>query len=158
LRFCNSCSAQFPDSVSRCVHCGGRLQAELARKRRPDAPEQLVKGMHFLARRQPAKARRLLEALQDAGVNFVPVGKGGSRQVDVRYGSSGYYASIEIYVDPDDFERASEIEQRVLRETLPEPPGGFRPPSRTSDVCPACDTPLSPDASQCPECGLFFPE
>jgi hypothetical protein len=99
-----------------------------------------------------------LKALRESGVKFVPVGKGGSRQVNIRYGSSGHFASIEVYVDPDDFERASAIEQRVLRETLPDPPGGFPRSSGTSDVCPACEAPLSADATSCPDCGLSFPD
>ena len=29
---------------------------------------------------------------------------------------------------------------------------------REAEACPACATPMSPDAAECPECGLVFVE
>jgi hypothetical protein len=61
---------------------------------------------------------------------------------------------VNIYVQPKDVERACQIEQRLLQETLPDLPSKLE--SLASDVgtCPACGFRLGPRASTCPDCGL----
>ncbi len=158
MRYCHSCNAQLPDSFARCVHCGGPLRSQPGASQRAARSRGSLDGLCFLARRHPSRARPLLEALREAGIHFVPVGDGGARRVDVPSGSHGEHARLDVYVLPDDLERASAIEQRVLRSSLPSLPPDYEPAAEPGDRCPACGTRLSGAPDVCGDCGLHFPD
>jgi hypothetical protein len=110
-------------------------------------------ALRLLARRQPLKAVSLLEALSAAGIDFTVVAEGGTRHVDIRRGSYGQHAAIEVYVDAEQLAEAEAVlreELAHLTEGLPEPvecePGD----------CPACGSHVPEVAAECPDCGLVF--
>jgi hypothetical protein len=103
--------------------------------------------------RRPAEIQDLVDALEQAGVRLVLADDSQVRMQG--RGGIGQFTGLYVFVHPQDLERAREIEQRQLRETLPDLPedGAVAP-----DGCPACGAPLTEGAAECAECGLAFPE
>ncbi len=157
MRLCRSCNAQFPDTYLQCIHCGGSLS-----EGEPAVPEahrdEVPPDYQYLTERQPSGARELLGALSEAGIEFIPVGDDGIRDVDWYHGSSGHCASIAVYVKPADFERAFQVEQSFLNGRMPSGPARSQQGPIDPNACPACGAILSSTPSECLDCGLVFPE
>jgi DNA-directed RNA polymerase subunit RPC12/RpoP len=154
VQYCHSCDAQFPDLFRKCQHCGRRLLDKPRHESLQNAPKSALEGLCLIARRHPSRTLTLLQALQRAGIEFVPVADGGSHRVNWHHGSSGHQAFVDIYVQPKDVERACQIEQRLLQETLPDLPSELGRFALDAGNCPACGFRLAPRASACPDCGL----
>jgi hypothetical protein len=112
--------------------------------------------MVLLASMDPFESRRLLDRLAEAGIPFAVVNDEAARRVS--RGRAGGFAGVNILVPLDQHTAAGEIQQAVLRESLPGLAEDFEPPSDGAEVCPACATPLAGDAQRCEECGLEFPD
>ena len=154
MRYCHECDAQFPDEHAKCLHCGRRLRREPAVQSSAQPGAAVPNAFRLLARRQPLKAVSLLEALSAAGIDFTVVAEGGTRHVDIRRGSYGQHAAIEVYVAAEQLAEAEAVlrdELAHLTQGLPEPvecePGD----------CPACGSHVPEPAAECPDCGLVFP-
>jgi hypothetical protein len=105
--------------------------------------------------RRTAELEPLVEALEAAGLRYVLA---DDSQVRIRgSGGIGQFAGIYVFVHRDDLEHAREIEQRQLRETLPDLPPEDEAPA-SPDGCPACGERLAEDAAECEACGLVFPD
>lgn len=111
----------------------------------------------LLATLHPFEVGPLLERLEDAGIacdlrnDDEAAAAGRSAR---RAGATG----VHVFVAAGDLARASEIHQALIVESLPDLPEGFDPSAQDAAACPACQTPLAPDAGSCAECGLEFPE
>jgi hypothetical protein len=153
MRYCPRCNAQFPDEHRKCIHCGGRLRDAPP----ADSPEQTdaaaPEGFHFLDRRQPSKAVPLLEALSAAGIGCTVVTEDGVEYADMRWGSFGRHAAIEIYVDAEQLAEAEAIIRDELAPLMEELPDSVE---YEPGHCPACGYPVSEQATECPDCGLGF--
>lgn len=104
--------------------------------------------------RRPAELQELVDALEQAGVRLVLA---DDSQVRIRgSGGEGLFSGLYVFVHPEDLARAREIEQRQLRETLPDLPE--EDAAAASDGCPACGEPLAESAAECEACGLVFPD
>ena len=155
MKYCHTCNAQFPDEHRRCLHCRGRLGTRPAARAAPSAAEgPQAPEFVLLARREPAKAVSLLEALQAEGIAFEVIGDGGTDRVNAFFGSSGAHAAVEVHVHPGDLDRAHALTQAELSPLLAEPAHDFS----ESGACPGCGQRLSDRATECPKCGLCFPE
>jgi len=58
------------------------------------------------------------------------------------------------WVRPEDLDRAGEIDRMIFAhvdESVRE-----QEPATGDETCPACSSPLAPDALECPDCGLSF--
>jgi len=154
MRYCHACDVQFPDEYDKCLHCGRRLRHELPVHSGAESAAAVPDDLCLLTRREPLNAVSLLEALSAAGIDFTLVAEGGTEHVNLRHGSYGRHAAIEIYVAVDQVGEAEAVlrdELAPLTEGLPEPvecePGH----------CPACGSHLPELATECPDCGLVFP-
>jgi hypothetical protein len=104
--------------------------------------------------RRPAELAPLVEALEGAGVRYVLA---DDSQVRIRgSGGVGQFSGLYVFVHQNDLDRAREIEQRQLRESLPDLPEDGA--ARDEGACPACGEPLAESAAECGSCGLEFPE
>jgi len=146
MRHCPTCDAQFPDEQEACLHCGGALEEESAA------------GLLLLASLDPFESRPLLERLTEHGIPFAVLNDQQARARVVGRGRPGSLAGVNVFVRSDDHARALEIQQRLVRESLPDLPPDYAPEGAHSDGCPACGTELAPDAQSCAECGLEFPD
>lgn len=116
MRYCHRCDAQFAEGFSQCLHCGGVLEGEARGASRDQSIEEALRGYCLLGRLPPREAYALLEALDRAGVGFVPVADGGAQRVDWLHGSFGHEAFVEVYVRHEDLESAAAVERSVFGE------------------------------------------
>lgn len=106
--------------------------------------------MEALTSVPPADAARLLPALAEAGIDFVPVADGSAAEI---VGGAGHDARVTVFVATEDADRARSIESRLLGDGT-----GVAFLEAADEACPACGTPLDAAAEACEECGLEFPE
>lgn len=149
MPYCPACDARFPDGVSRCAHCDGRLRAEPPGG--GGATAALPEGFSILASRHPAEVGRLLEALARAGVEYLPRAE-GSADADAFTGGAGHEALVHVFVSEVDRERAIDIDRALFPELYPDAV------AFEADRCPACGAGLASNAVECADCGLAFPE
>jgi hypothetical protein len=146
LRHCPACDAQFPDDQAACLHCGASLA------------EEPTEGLVLLASLDPFESRALLERLAEAQIPFAVLNDQEARLRAAGRGRPGSFAGVNVFVPLDAHPRASALHQRLVRESLPDLPEDFAPETGDPDACPACASPLAPDAQSCAECGLEFPD
>jgi len=156
MRYCHPCDCQFPDEQELCLHCGAPLHDAPRLPGDQDRDPASIEGMLLLASMDPFESRRLLDRLDEAGIHFAVINDETARKI--LSGRVGRYAGVNILVPPDQHAAAREIQQRMVRESLPDLPEDFEPTPDGAEVCPACSTPLASDAQCCEECGLEFPE
>lgn len=156
MRYCHPCDCQFPDEQELCLHCGASLHDAPRLPGDEDRDTAPTEGMLLLASMDPFEARRLLDRLDEEGIHFTVINDDAARRLSG--GRVGGYNGVNVFVPPDQHAAAREIQQRVLRESLPDLPEDFEPTPDGAEVCPACSTPLASDAQACEECGLEFPE
>jgi hypothetical protein len=156
MRYCHPCDCQFPDEQESCLHCGAPLHDEPRTATGEAGDADSIEGLVLLTSMDPFESRRLLDRLAEAGIRFAVVNDEAARRVSRR--RTGGFAGVNILVTPDQHAAASEIQQRVLRESLPDLPEDFEPAPDGAESCPACSAPLAGDAQCCDECGLEFPD
>ena len=158
LRYCHACDCQFPDEDEVCLHCGARLYAAPSTPGVDDGEEDPSAGYVLLTVLDPFESRRLLDRLAEAGIRFAVLSDQSASARAALQGRRGATVGVNVFVPPEDKERASELQQQVLRESLPDLSPDFDASAAGADVCPACSSPLSGDAASCSECGLEFPD
>lgn len=145
MRHCESCDCQLPDESRSCPHCDRPL----------GEPSLDDESLVLIASLDAFESRRLLDRLTEAEIPFLVLSDADARR-RVQGGARGF-AGVNVFVPAEQRTRAREIQQEVLRESLPDLPEDFVPPPDGAETCPACATPLAQDAEQCAECGLEFP-
>ena len=158
MHFCHSCDCQYPDEFEACLVCESPLHPA---PRNGDAgaivssaPEQWA----VVAQVTPFDAARLLDHLVVAKIPFSLAGHEDRRLAPLLRSAATRPGGLWVLVPRSEHARAFQIEQRLLVETLPDLPEGFDPTAFDASRCPACDTPMEPEASRCDECGLEIPE
>lgn len=111
----------------------------------------------LLATLHPFEVTPLLERLDEAGIAYDMRNDDEAAAAGRAVRSAGA-TGVHVFVSPGDLARAAEIHQALIVESLPDLPEGFDPSAHDAAACPACQTPLAPDAGSCAECGLEFPE
>lgn len=150
MRYCEACDCQIPGEHERCLHCGGPLGEQAAEG------EGEGEEMVLLASLDAFESRRLLDRLTEAGIPFAVVSDEAARRLS--RARTGGFSGVNVLVPVGEREAASQIQQAMLRESLPDLPDDFVPQVEGSDACPACSAPLAQDAQECAECGLEFPD
>jgi hypothetical protein len=158
VRFCHACDCQFPDEDEVCLHCGARLHAAPSAPSAGGDDEDPSAGYVLLTVLDPFEAPRLLDRLAEAGIPFAVLSDQSAQARVALHGRRGATVGVNVFVPPEERERASELQQQVLRESLPDLSPDFDASAGGADVCPACSSPLSGDAASCSECGLEFPD
>jgi len=159
FQICPSCEAEFTMAVSVCSDCGAELVS-------PDSmpaaePEEFPPiGDLSLVRVSPLAWMRLLsEQLSDAGIPH-RVERGTPEAADGEGASEkfGFETVYGTYVLPDDYEEAAVLDGELFARL--EAAAGEESEVEVGEgqECPACETPLPEGESECPECGLHFPD
>jgi hypothetical protein len=167
VRVCVDCEEEYRPDVTQCADCGGALQDRYENDEGDDdsdptpavvapeaeADEPLVLA-HAIA--TSASARELVplaDGLLQAGIEFRIVAREGEGEDRPR----GYELRVR---DVDRGEALEEVAELVgpgagvtlLALTIPA--RGAEDDAETEMLCPGCDTPLDPSATECSECGL----
>ena len=152
LKRCPECGEDFLPTAERCSDCGVplRLAAELEAADAPGEALPDVSQLVLIRAEGPAWVEALADALREAGipsrVEIIDPERHG-----IRSGVTG--SACGLFVREADAARAREIDARVQRAQIPDLPGEA---ADEAEGCPACGHAAPPDASECPDCGLFF--
>jgi hypothetical protein len=152
LKRCPECGEDFLPAVETCSDCGVplRLVSELSGA---DGATGLaeVGGLVLIRAEGPAWIEALADRLRTEGVPS-RVAIIDPERHGIRSGVSG--SACGLFVREADAARAREIDLQVQQEQIPDlPPAGGE---GEVEGCPACGHPAPPEASECPDCGLFF--
>jgi hypothetical protein len=145
---CPSCGDEFVSTALRCPVCDVALVAGGAA---PAGPEVLASGDLVPLRSDTAAwIESLADDLAEAGIPCrVEI---AAKQPDrARAGPA-----VVLLVRREDLPRARQVDAEVLRRQVPDLAEHLEVGPGESDACPACGTPLAPDALECGECGLGF--
>jgi predicted amidophosphoribosyltransferase len=147
VRYCPECDQEFRPHVERCSDCGGPLEdqfgdAEGAASEAAARPHGALPPGDYLPLLHRSSAAALEPYAAGLGQAAIPF------KVEARPG----YGGFDLKVRAEDGPQVAQL----LADTL-----GEGPAHETADLaagreghCPACETPLSPGATECPECGL----
>jgi hypothetical protein len=161
-KVCPSCGVEYVQSALRCADCDVDLEAgsidplaEMPRRSSPSLPP--AKDLVCLRTGTPYELEALAEALANEGISSRIDGAAADGSIpNPRRRSFGLGASVGIFVREEDVERSAPIVQEFLADSLGQPLGDGPAVGSELDACPACVTPLPPDAERCAECGLEF--
>jgi hypothetical protein len=149
---CPECGEDFLHTATVCSDCGVplRLAAELAGS--PAGAGQELAGELVLLRAEgPAWIEALAERLRAADIPS-RVEIIDPERFKARSGVSG--TACGLFVRPADLARARAVDAAVQREQIPDLPEEAG--EGESEGCPACGAAVAPEASECPDCGLFL--
>ena len=77
------------------------------------------------------------------------------KRFGARSGLAG--SACGLFVREADVARAREIDAIVEREQIPDLPGAAPTEGEgEGEACPACSHPITPDTTECPDCGLHL--
>lgn len=148
VRYCPECDQEFRPHVERCSDCGGPLEDQFeglegagseAPAGRPVVSLSPHDTVALLHRSTAAALEPLAAALGRAAIPF---------RVDPRPG----YGGFDLKVRPEDAPQAAQALAETLGPELAQE--GLDAPEGREGHCPACDGPVPPHATECPECGL----
>jgi hypothetical protein len=169
VRVCVECKEEYRPEVTRCADCGGALQDRYendegddesdpapeaaAPEAQAEAEEPLVLA-HAIA--TSASARELVplaDGLLEAGIEFRIVareveGEGRPRGYELQVPDADRGKAIEAVADLVGSEGGVTLLALTIRARGPEED------AESELLCPGCDTPVDPSATECPECGL----
>lgn len=158
-QLCPSCKGEFTLAVSVCSDCGAELVSPDSVS--PDEPDEFPPIAELcLIRVAPlAWTRVLSEHLSDAGIAH-RVERGAGEELDEEEAREkfGFEVVYGVYVLPDDQEEAVILDSELLGTQSLAEDGDEEPGAASGARCPACEAPLEAQASECSECGLFFPD
>lgn len=158
MRFCHSCDCQYPDEMEVCFVCDGPLRDVPREGGSSDAAGWSPEQWAVVAQVTPFDAARLLDALVEESIPFALAPHDDRRLAALVRSGAARPGALWVLVPRREHPRAFAIEQRLLVESLPDLPEGFDPHAFDASRCPACETPMEPDAIRCEECGLEIPE
>lgn len=147
---CPECGEDFLATATVCSDCGVplRLAAELEGA---GAGPALEGELVLLRAEGPAWIEQLADRLRAADIPS-RVEIIDPERFKARSGVSG--TACGLFVRPGDLARAREIDAAVQREQIPDLPESAS--EGESEGCPACGAAVAPEASECPDCGLFL--
>lgn len=148
-KICPDCTAEYYPQIEKCADCGTRLlfpeEHRAALEKRKRTEEQEVNNAVAVREGDLNWMSELKAVLLDAGIPCRLHTDSGCRK--------GCCSDTwRLKVSPQDLERAQECIEEYLMELDPE----FRTARELlgEGKCPACGTPVAPEVSTCPDCGL----
>jgi len=155
---CPECRSEYRLEVLRCVDCDVELVhiSELP----PEGPDALAdfppaSELECVRVAPLAWIRALSDALQEAGVpHRVQPARAEDAPEGQRPDIFGDVGLFGLYLRAEDLEPARELDGLISARLLPEEAPDLA--DGEDDACPACGTLLSPEAVECPDCGLQF--
>jgi ribosomal protein L40E len=152
-KVCPRCGEEYVHTAERCVECDVPLGLEAP----PDAPAFEMPPVEELVELRNAEVpwiEGLAQALAEAGI---PSRVDLLRREDDTVQSRGLGAiRCKIFVRREDGPEATRIDAEFARTQVPDLPDANAGEWRAGDDCPACGATLTPDAVECPDCGLAF--
>lgn len=158
MRFCHSCDCQYPDEFEACLVCESPLHPAPRDGGAGATASWMPEQWGLLAQVTPFDAARLLDQLVAESIPFSLAGHDDRRLATLLRSGAARPGALWVLVPRSEHARAYQIEQRLLVATLPDLPEGFDPTAFDASRCPACETPMEPEALRCDECGLEIPE
>ncbi len=150
FQICPSCKGEFTLAVSRCTECDVDLVApDEAGGNFPPASELLC------IRIGPVPwIQALSDGLEEREIvhRVEPVDPAEAPEAVDLFGKVELFG---LYVDESGEAVARHLDGALAAQALPE--AQVEPlPEGDVESCPACETPLAADATECPDCGLAF--
>jgi hypothetical protein len=156
MKVCPRCGEEYVLTASTCAECGVALGFEGPAPGGAPALE-LPAAADLVAVRHAEVSwiEGLAAALADAGV---PSRVELPTEADHRRVQGAGMGAIRctLYVRPADAATAARVDADFARTQVPDLPDETDAGWGEAEVCPGCETPLDPDAAECPECGLAF--
>lgn len=156
-RVCPACRTEYTRMATRCADCDVELvHADVVAEEDAQVEDLPPASALRCVRVAPiAWIRALSEGLQHGGVphRVEPAGADDAPEGQ-RVEAFGNVQLFGLYVREADTDAAREIDGSIAARILPEEAPALA--EGEEDACPACATPLAPDATECPDCGLGF--
>ncbi len=154
--FCPECRGEYLASALECVDCGVPLVP--AHELGASAADALPPASELTCIRAASVgwAQALSERLARSGISHRIQAVGDDEEDDSVRRQPSHRLPYGVYVRPEDAEAAAAIDEAFFREQIPDLPEEHELSGapEAADGCPACGEPASPDAAECPSCGL----
>jgi hypothetical protein len=156
-RFCPVCRSEYTRVATRCLDCDVDLveadelppEGEQAEAFPPASELECVRVAPI------DWIRALSGALQQGGVpHRVEPASAGEAPEGQRPDVFGDAQLFGLYVECEQVPPAREVDALIAARLLPEEAPALA--EGEEETCPACGTALTPDAIECPDCGLSF--
>ncbi|HEY8494142.1 MAG TPA: hypothetical protein VIN04_09635, partial [Myxococcota bacterium] len=158
MKICPRCGEEYVLAASVCADCGVPLGFEGPAAAEPDGATELPPASELVPLRHAEVGwiEGLAAALAEAGVpSRVELPDEDDVRGRVQRAGTGAIRCT-LYVRPEDAEVAARVDAEFTRTQVPDLPEDAASAWSEADACPGCQTPLAPDAVECPECGLAF--
>lgn len=155
-KHCPACREEYTPTTDRCVDCDVALvhEEELGPEEEPEALPP-VEELSCVRVAPVAWIRALSEALQERGVGHRVQ---DARAADAPEGQSpGVFGNVRLFglwVQEADLEEAAALDGLLAARLAPHEAPALE--GHEEESCPACGTPLTAHAVECPDCGLAF--
>jgi hypothetical protein len=149
IKICPECKTEYFPHIERCADCGSvLLTPEEIKKTEEDKKRCMEKSLEnsVVVREGSLNwMNELYNVLIDSSISGVVNSDAGCKK-----GCCG--DTYRLLVSSQDAEKANERIEEYCAELHPELQASREMMSRCK--CPACGSPVSPDAVECPDCGL----
>lgn len=152
MRWCLSCNIEVPERLPLCPTCHAETSDLPLPIGRPPEGFDLARidlgGTRWIV--------SLSKRLSAAGIeHWIDYEQQPSSYLKGNFARDVY---VELLTHARDADRAHEVRELLLLETVPDIPEGYSSPDQAGENCPACGQRLDQSATECPACGLSFPE
>jgi RNA polymerase subunit RPABC4/transcription elongation factor Spt4 len=150
-RHCSQCLVGYAPTTRICPTCNVPLvsEAELGDRaiRVPEGSSAVPTAelVHIPVTGEIPHVQAVSDELLRAGI---------SHRIGPPPGVQGGTETFAVFVRREDLARAIELEQRLLRRSLPDIPTDFDPSSHSASACPACGESVNEAELECASCGL----
>ncbi len=154
FKICPSCNDEFTLAAVECEECGVPLVYPGSEPAEEASEFPGVEDLRCVRVGPLPWTRALSEALGEAGIAHRV--EHDTRSEEEGGAPEGRFGGLDLYgtwVTHEDYDDAKEIDEGIFTGVDPDEEVAE---SEGDDVCPACQTPLAPDAMECADCGLSF--
>jgi len=153
-KICPRCGEEYVATAEICAECGVPLGSEGPRGPAPLEELPPLESLRALRNAEVSWIDGLAHALAEAGIpSRVELPPQDTRSIQGRGMGA---VRCTLYVRESDAAEAARIDAEFARTQVPDLPEASSAALAETDTCPGCDTPVSSDAEECPECGLAF--
>ena len=154
---CPSCGSEFQPHVTHCLDCGTPTRSAYAAPELPPRAQREESDVDPsplpLSPDTPAALVQASSADWVKKLEGVLARNGIPCRLDVYDPSERPISTYAVWVAEADLERATELENELLRAEIPDYDETF-PELPPAGICPACGSAVSSEDAECPSCGL----